>query len=365
MRMATDWCVHTTAAASPPAGPTRCRPPLRLRLPPDIAACQPPRRLWQALTLLLGLLLHGPVHALGAGAGTLISNSATMDYEIAGALARAVSNTVTLRVDEILDLDLTWQDAGNVAVATPDTARVLTYLLTNTGNGTDSYSLSVQNSAGTDQFDPVLADIYLDANGDGVFSPGVDVLYVAGVNDPVLAADAAQVVFVRCDIPGSLESGDLGSNRLVATSATGAGRPGTAIVNAGDNNTAAVVGSSGGIDAATGVYQVSNVTVVLLKSVTVRDLQGGSQPVTGATLTYSIDVSASGAAAGVLVTDPLPANTTYRPGTLTLNAAPLTDAADTDTGDVGATAPATVAVYLGDLSQATPVQTISFEVTIN
>lgn len=325
------------------------------------------RHLPLVLPVLSALLWHDPAAALGASAGTAISNSATMDYEIAGAIARAVSNTVTLRVDEKLDLNVAWQDAGNVAVTTPDTDRVLTYLLTNTGNGTDSYSLTVQNSSGGDQFDPVLTDIYLDSNGDGVFSPGVDDRYVAGMNDPVLAADGSQLIFVRNTIPGNLAGGDLGSSRLLATSTTGTGAPGTAFASAGDGNTVAVLGTSGGVGSATGSYEISSATLVLLKSVVITDPLGGNQPVTGATLTYSIDVrvTGSGAATGVQVADPLPANTTYRAGTLTLNAAPLTDAADSDAGDVGGSAPATVAVYLGDLTPAAPVQTISFAVTIN
>ena len=99
----------------------------------------------------------------------------------------------------------------------------------------------------------------------------------------------------------------------------------------------------------------------------IRDSSGGNQPVTGATLTYTIDatVSGSGTATGVVITDLLPANTTYTAGTLSLNAASLTDAPDADAGDVGGTAPNTVTINLGDLTAASPVQTITFEVIIN
>ena len=128
-----------------------------------------------ALALLLALLLHKPVLAVGTSAGIDISNTASVDYAIAGSSSTTNSNTVTFRVDEKLDVNVSWQDAANVVVGSPDTNQVLTYLLTNTGNGNDSYTLNVQNTLGGDQFNPVLVDIYLDANGNGIFNPGVDI----------------------------------------------------------------------------------------------------------------------------------------------------------------------------------------------
>ena len=87
----------------------------------------------------------------------------------------------------------------------------------------------------------------------------------------------------------------------------------------------------------------------------------------GATMTYNIGVSVTGpgTATGVVITDPIPANTTYTTGTLTRNAVSLTDVVDADAGDVGGTTPNTVTVDLGDLTAALPIQTISFEVIIN
>lgn len=317
--------------------------------------------------ILAGLLLPGTALALGTPAGSGISNTATADYVIGGNAATVTSNIVTLRVDEKLDLDLTWQDAGAVGVGTPDTLRVLTYRLTNTGNGSDSYALGVGNALGGDQFDPVHVDIYLDANSNGIFESGIDSLYIPGTNDPVLAADAAQIVFVRNDIPAGLNNGDRGDSRLTAVSRTGSGLPGTAFANAGDSTTTAVIGTAGGTMDATGTYAVTTTTVALSKHVVITDPAGGNLPVTGATLSYSIDatVTGSGTATGVVIADPLPANTTYTAGSLSLNAAALSDAVDADAGDVGGTTANAVTVYLGDLSATSPVQTITFEVVIN
>lgn len=318
------------------------------------------------LVLLLTVMSQTAL-AVGTGAGIDISNTATVDYSIAGSSGSVNSNTVTFRVDEKLDVNVTWQDAANVGVSTPDTNQVLTFLLTNTGNGNDSYTLSVQNTLGGDQFDPVLVDIYLDTNGNDNFNPGVDTLYIPGTNDPVLGADTSQTIFVRNNIPTSLNGGDLGNSQLTATSTTGSGTPGTSFANAGDNNTTAIVGTSGGSSSAIGTYEVTNTTVSLLKSVVISDPLGGNQPMPGATMTYSIEVSVTGpgTANGVVITDPIPANTTYTAGTLTLNAVSLTDVVDADAGDVGGSTPNTLMVNLGDLTPASPIQTITFEVIIN
>jgi uncharacterized repeat protein (TIGR01451 family) len=318
------------------------------------------------LVTLLVLSVHKPVLAVGTSAGTDISNTANVDYTVAGASGSA-SDTVTFRVDEKLDVNVSWQDAANIEVTTPDTNQVLTYLLSNTGNGNDSYTLTVQNTLGGDQFNPVFVDIYLDTNGNGIFNPGADTLYNPGINDPSLAADNALTIFVRNNIPGGLVVGNLGNSQLIATSNTGSGAPGTAFAGAGDGGSTAVVGTSGGSGNDIGTYEVANATVNLVKSVVITDPFGGNQPVTGATLTYSIDVTVTGpgTATSIVITDPLPANTTYNAGTLTLNAAALTDTVDADAGDVSGTTPNTVTVNLGDLTPASPVQTITFETIIN
>ena len=325
----------------------------------------------RAMRLCLSLaffttFMQQPAYAVGTAAGTSIDNTATADYVIAGSNGSA-SDSVTFRVDEKLDVNVSWQDAANIAVSTPDIDRVTTWLLTNTGNGNDSYSLTVNNALGGEQFDPVWTDIYLDANNNGTFEILLDTLYSPGTNDPVLSPDATQTIFVRNSIPAGLTDGDLGDTELVATSLTASGVPGMSVANAGDGSTNAVVGSSGARSADTGTHQVASTTVALAKSVVITDPYGGSLPVTGATLTYRIDatVVGPGTATGVVVTDVLPTDTSYSGGTLTLNSATLTDITDGDAGDVDDSAVNTVTVNLGDLSAVSPAQTVTFEVTIN
>jgi uncharacterized repeat protein (TIGR01451 family) len=305
--------------------------------------------------------------AAGTAAGTPITNQATANYTVGGTNYTQISNTTTTSVAEILNVDVVWQDAGNVAVSPGDTLQVLTFQVTNTGNGTDDYTLAGLSALGGDDFDPTLLGIYLDSNGNGSYDSGTDVQYVSGTNDPALPADTAVTVFFLNNIPGSLSEGDLGNSQITVTSKTGSGAPGTTVSNAGENGTDAVVGTSGGIDADTGSYVVSALAVSVVKSVGIADPFGGSEPVPGAVLTYTLTVGVVGAgrAQGLVITDPIPADTTYIAGTLNLNTGPLTDAADADAGDVGATTPGVVTVDLGDLTNASGIQTITFDVTIN
>jgi uncharacterized repeat protein (TIGR01451 family) len=113
-------------------------------------------------------------------------------------------------------------------------------------------------------------------------------------------------------------------------------------------------------------FRVRSAAVSVTKSFTVTDQYGGNRPMTGATIRYTIAVAAagSGTAMNVVITDPVPPNTVYVPGTLRLNNAALTDSAGDDAGDVGATLPGTVTVRLGDLAGASQAQTIAFDVTI-
>ncbi len=329
------------------------------------------RRIWTTAAVFMALALtltwSAAAYALGTAAGTNITNTATANYTVGGTPTTATSNTTTVKVAEILNVAATWQDGASVTVAPGDTNKVLTFRVTNSGNGSDSYSLSVNTLLGGDNFDPVFASIYLDANANGVYNAGIDTLHVAGTNDPVVAANAWATVFVLSNIPGALADGNTGNLRLTATSKTGSGAAGTVIAGAGEGGTDAVVGASTGASTAQGTYLVSSVTVSVVKSYVVIDQFGGTQPVPSATIrfTITVTVAGSGTAVGVVITDPIPANTTYTANTLKLNAGALTDVSDADAGDVGATTAGTVTVALGSLTSASAVQTITFDVTIN
>lgn len=317
--------------------------------------------------MTLAILLVGNVSAQITPAGTLITNQATATYNVGPTIFTETSNITSTAVAELLDVSIVWQDATPITVRPGDTNQVITFLLTNTGNGNDSYTLTGLSTLGGDDFDPTLNDLYFDANGNGIFDLGIDIQYLPGVNEPVISADSSIVVFLLNNIPTILLDGDLGNTQLTATSQTGSGAPGTVIPNQGEGGTDAVVGSSGSTTDAIGTYVVSNVVVTITKSVAIVDPFGGTEPIPGAVMTYSlvITTSGTGTASNLVINDAIPANTTYVPGTLTLNAGPLTDGLDADAGDFSGTTANEVTVTIGDLAAPSAIQTITFDVIIN
>ena len=327
-----------------------------------------------AVLALVMVVLFGAASAQAGGTapGVDITNKATATYTVGTASVTKDSNTTHLIVAELINVNVTWQDAGSVLVAPGAEDGLLTFRVTNTGNGTETFPLSLNMALLGDNFDPLLcspSSVYLDTNNNGVYDAGVDSAYVAGTNDPTLAADAYKTVFILGDIPATVVDTDTGKSALTASAATvtGSSVAGTLYAGAGDSGSDAIVGTSTASDTDTGTYLVSNVTVSVAKSQTVSDPFGGTSAVPGATIQYTllVTVTGTGTAVGVTLTDPIPANTTYTAGTLTLNTLALSDAKDGDSGDVGGTTTGYVTVSLGSLTSTSATQTIVFKVTIN
>jgi uncharacterized repeat protein (TIGR01451 family) len=306
--------------------------------------------------------------AVGVAAGTSIDNTAQVTYTVGTTSTTATSNTVSVTVAEILDVVVTRQSAANISVTAGATQQEIVFRVTNTGNGPETFRLVMNSVIGGDDFDPAPAtpSIYFDTDASGDLSPG-DTPYSVGANDPVLNADAFVTVLVVNDIPAVLADGTFGISELTADARTGTGAPGTTYAGQGFNGTDAVVGTTGALSVANGHYLVAGLAVTAVKSQSVVDQFGGARPVPGARINYTIVVNAtgSGSAANSVFTDNIPANTTYVPGTLRLNSAVLSDAADADAGDFVAAPAARVLVQLGNITQASGSQTIQFAVTIN
>lgn len=314
--------------------------------------------------------LTGPLlaHAVGTVAGTDIDNTASVSYEIAGTPQTTTSNTVTLTVTEVLDVDVTLL-SGPASAVSGSTDQDLLFVITNTGNGNETFTLAIDNALGGDDFDPVgstPAAIYFDSDASGDFSAG-DTAYDPGVNDPLLAPDASVEILLVNDIPAGQPDGATGLSELSAAATTGSGSPGDRFPGGGDGGVDAVVGTSGADDEDNGQYIIGNIELDVVKSATVLDPFGGADPTPGAEITYRIVVTPSGAqtATNAVVTDPIPANTTYLPNSITLNGGALTDAADADVGEFVSTPAPEISVNLGDLTGATGAQTIEFTVTID
>ena len=325
-------------------------------------------RNWKALLVgVTGFVYSQLSAAAGTIAGTDIDNTAVVDYEIAGAPRTTTSNTVTLTVAEVLDVDVTLL-SGPASVISGSSAQDLLFVVTNTGNGTESFLLAINNVLSGDDFDPVEstpAAIYFDTDASGDFSAG-DTAYVPGSNDPLLLPDASVDVLLVNDIPTSLADAATGLSELGAAALTGTGDPGDRFPGDGDGGIDAVVGTSGADDVINGQYIISDIQLAVVKSATVLDPFGGSDPVPGAEITYRIIVTATGSdtATNTVFTDPIPANTSYLSNSITLNGSALTDVADTDVGAYTATPTPEVSVGLGDLVETSGAQTIEFTIII-
>lgn len=286
----------------------------------------------------------------------------------ASAPAVVVDNKVNLTVTKNAD----------VTVVPGSTDQALVFEVKNDGNTTQRYALTFTNSAGIAMED---VRIYLD-NGTnaGVWDAG-DTLYVDASTFGDVLADGTLQILIVADTPAAAAIGATADYQLIATtvnagtttvtSATvGANTAGVDVVFADIAGTAAGDIVRDGKHSATGTYTVNLLSLVLNKSVVVTwdptNLFVNPKAIPEAILTYTITASVSGigTAADVVITDPIPANSTYAANSLKLNSAPLTDATDGDVGSIGGT-PATVTVGLGDLTNADPEQVISFEVTID
>ena len=313
------------------------------------------------------LLTSSFAFAAGTPAGTVIGNTAQVDFTVSGTPISVNSNTVNLTVDERVDVLVTALSPQTI-VSAGDADRSLLFRVTNTGNGTEVINLAMTSVVAGDDFDPVPAvpAIYFDTDGSGDFSLG-DLAYTPGSNDPVLAPDAAVDILLVNAIPAGVVNGNVGRSELTATSATGSGTPGDQFAGQGDGGVDAVLGSTGGQTTGQGEYVVADVQLSVLKAVVIADPFGGQEPVPGSTLTYTITVEVlnSGTATGAAVSDPIPTNTTYVAGSLSLNGSGLTDALADDAGELDTSGAPTVVVRLGDLTQASGTQTVSFEVTID
>ncbi|WP_297920770.1 hypothetical protein [uncultured Agitococcus sp.] len=168
-------------------------------------ACQNTSKVWRlnAIAGAMAVAIGGfsaSAFAAAPAANSLIGNTATATYTDASAINRtATSNTVQTVVQQVRAFDLVANETRYVA---PGGQVTFPHTLTNTGNGSDTISLSVANNTG-DNFDLTGFVIYADADGNGIpdnATPVTSVTLAAGgvykfvvvANAPVTAANAQQ-----------------------------------------------------------------------------------------------------------------------------------------------------------------------------
>ena len=273
-------------------------------------------------------------------------------------------------MQQLLDVSVQWLDASAVSVNSPDTFRALSYRLTNTGNGVQSYDLSRVDAALGGSFQASQspgANIYLETGNQLGFQasgPLADAPY--NTASPVnLAPGASVIVYVLSHIPAGTAIASTANQQLVAVSnmaGVAGAATGTILSGAGVGGVDVVVAKPSAT--AQGAYIVSNLSTQILKTIAnVRDPLGGTLIMSGAELEYQIEVKVSGQGTliGFILTDPLPAALKYKANTLKINNIAVTDLADSDAGEVVGQ---TLTVRIPILN-APSTQVISFKVLLD
>jgi uncharacterized repeat protein (TIGR01451 family) len=285
-----------------------------------------------ALLAFAALALAVPLAAQAAGttSGTQIGNTATIIYSVGGVTQPQVSSgpTATFTVDNKVNLTVAASTA-NVSVIPGSTDRVLVFSVTNNGNTTQAYGLSVY-SRGTDSFDMSSIRVYRDVNNNGTLEIGTDTLYVDPTTFGNLVSDATFTVLVVADTPAPLANAETAVQDLVATTYDTGGLVVTAQTTTATAGVDVVFAdipgtwtndiNRDGEHSAVGTYTVSAAGIAVTKSTAIYSdpFNGTTEPkaIPGAVITYTVTVSnaAGGSqATNVTITDIMPANVTFKP----------------------------------------------------
>lgn len=292
----------------------------------------------KVLSKILSIFAFSGFCALAAAAtpaGTVISNQATLEFIQEGNVSTVSSNITNFFVHEILDVSIVLSSANPIQVGSPDPRKYISFVITNTGNGTQRFRLSALNNISGDDFNPVFINnevIYVE-NGlssdlqlNGI---NADTLYVN--QDLTILANESKVVYLVADIPSNLALDNIGTVKLDVKSALPNSENftlGQIISGIGPSSTDVIVGPSLGSAELNGSFRVSNIIATITKEI----LNEPENPQTGDVLRYRVVVnfSGNGVATNVVISDPIPQGLTYVRGSTTLNNIVQTDVPDSD-----------------------------------
>jgi uncharacterized repeat protein (TIGR01451 family) len=285
-------------------------------------------------------VLATPTWAIGTRATTSITNTARVDFrDVNGNALFQNSNTVTTVVSQVGGVDVA-PNNGPITLNPGDT-HYFPHTVTNTGNFDDYANLTAASAGGW------TVAIYRDVNGNGTYEAGTDTLLTDSAGDAdttpdsgLLANDGFMHILVAVTVPPGTADGTADVTTVTGTSVF-------------DNTK---------IDTATDTINIAAPNVAVVKSVA----PVGPQP-PGTVLTYTVVVtnSGTGPANTVVLTDPIPANTTYQAGTITYNAAARTDGGGDDNADFNVTNAGQVTVAIGVLAAGGGTATVTFQVRID
>lgn len=330
-----------------------------------------------------------PAYAAGTTAGTSITNTATVNYQVGGVAQGAQTASDTFTVDR--KINLTVAEVGTVTtnVVPGQTNAVTTFQLTNNSNEVLDFALvasqitgGTASHGGTDTFDATNVRIYRDSTSGTVGSWDAADTLVTYVDE--LAADASATLFVVADIPTGLANNAVAGVTLRATAREGgtASTQGAAITEtAGANtsgkdtvfaDTAGVTGDAArdGSHSDNDDYTVQTATLAVTKTSRVISdpFNNTTNPklIPGAVVEYCIAVANSGSAAAtsVAITDPVPGQLTFNAGTILLNGTVTGGTCNADGTAGGSYAAPNVSGTIATIA-AGATRTLVFRATVN
>ncbi len=269
-----------------------------------------------------------PAMAAGIRAGSTITNTVNVTFNVNGVAQNAQTASDSFTVDQRVNVNVT-AITTPVSVSPNQTNRVLAFDVTNLGNATADLALSSALRTGTAANISNIR-IFRDTNNNRVLD---DAELAAGAITYLdeVAEDATVAVLVVSDISINARNGDTFDVALTAAAHTagGTGALGTRITATSGANTAGIDNvlfdgagvsdsANDGAFSAQGRYAVSGAVLTVAKTSRIISdpVNGSTNPkaIPGATVEYCITVAnAAGAATatGVNLLDDLPADVAY------------------------------------------------------
>ncbi|MFA6793145.1 MAG: hypothetical protein WCS29_04595, partial [Candidatus Neomarinimicrobiota bacterium] len=267
-------------------------------------------------------------------AGTLIANSATVNFNnAAGTPQSPVSANATGATLTVAQFYAVLVGVDKTLSADPGDDIFYAVTVQNLGNGPDIFNISYINSLTT-------WELYLDHNANGVID-----------NGDVLLEDT--------NLDGMPDIGTMAQFEIDYLIAKATVPPGT---NDGNVSTLVLKSTSAGDPAVFDEGQLTITVTAPVLSLNKAVSPSGNQP-PGTILTYTVTIlnSGTGMATVVVISDDIPTNTTFVPGSMKIGASSLTDASDADGGTFSGTTTTFELPQLGGGGSTT----VSFQVVIN
>lgn len=259
-------------------------------------------------------------------AGTEITNRTRLEYVMGGrtVVLEGGALDVVFPVDELVAIGVDVIRSPDISVQSPSLGLTSLFTITNTGNGEEEFTAEAYNVE-DNEFLFELTGVYLD-DGDGVFEPGTDDQPLTTVN--LQAGESAQV-WVEGNVPAGVPTGAVAAMGMLGLSVRD---PSVSGDGEGDGGTDLALGDGDGRGAGISIYETVPPLFTFGKQATVLAPDGSDVPVPGAFITYQLTATAAAADAltGAVIDDPIPANTTYVPGSLRFDGVAQTDGEDGD-----------------------------------